>query len=81
VVGGVAGRVDGIDEAWAGAGGFACGDCAGSDAQRARLATAANRIGEMQCMWLVGRATAAEVTRRNDALLRSVYRESRMLGG
>jgi hypothetical protein len=80
-VGGVAGRVDEtwVDEVWDGAAGFASGDCASSDAERARPATAANRIGEKLCMWLVGRATAAEVTRREDALLRSVYRESRVL--
>jgi hypothetical protein len=42
VVGGVAGSVD------AGCGmaeGLVCGDCADSDAENARLATAANRIG------------------------------------
>jgi hypothetical protein len=32
-------------------------------------------------MWLVGRAATAEVTPRNDALLRTVYRESRGLVG
>ena len=77
VVFGVAGRVD---EAGVDAGGFACGgrgDCAGSDAEKARPATAANRIGAKRCMWLVGRAATAEVTRRNDVLLRTVYRESR----
>jgi hypothetical protein len=64
VVAGVAGRVDetGVD-----AGGFACGgrvDCAHSDAEKARPATAANRIGAKRCMWVVGRAAMGEVTRR-----------------
>lgn len=64
VVACVAGRVE--------AAGVACGvpvDCAISDMERVRPATTANRIGAKLCMWLVGRATTAEVTRRNDALL------------
>jgi hypothetical protein len=59
-------------------GDFVCGDCASSDAEKARLAAATNRIGAKQSMWLIGRATAAEVTRRNDALLGSVYSELRL---
>ena len=56
MVAGVAGR---LDEAGVDAGGFACGglgDCAGSDAEKARPATAANRIGARRCMWLIGLA-------------------------
>jgi hypothetical protein len=73
VVVGVTGRVE---VACADAGGIACGgrgDCAGTDGEKARPASAANRIGAKQCMWLVGRATAAEVTRRGEVLLRTVY--------
>ena len=40
----------------------------GSDAEKARPVTAANRIGAKRSMWLVGRVAAVEVTRRNDAL-------------
>jgi hypothetical protein len=63
VVVGVTGKVD---EAEADAGGIACrwrGDCAGSDAEKARPAAAANRIGAKRCMWLVGRVGTGEVTR------------------
>ena len=63
----MAGVADRVDETWAE--GFACTDWAGNDAARAKVATAANRIGAEEGMWLVGRATTAEVTRRNDALL------------
>jgi hypothetical protein len=42
---------------------------------------AANRVGAKLTMWLVGRATEAEVTRCKDALLRSVYREPRLRVG
>jgi hypothetical protein len=38
---------------------------------------AANRIGAKRCMWLVGLAATTEVIRRNEVLLRTVYRESR----
>jgi hypothetical protein len=50
-------------------GGIACGgrgDCAGSDAVKAMLAIVANRIGARRCMWLIGRAAEAEVTRRGE---------------
>jgi hypothetical protein len=55
VVGEFAGSVDCCGEAegegeWFGCG--AGGDCASSDAERARLATAVKRIGAKLCMWL-----------------------------
>ena len=66
VVGCVAGRLEGSGVV---AEGLVCvGACASNDVESARLA-AANRIGAKLCKWLVGRATTAEVTRRNDALL------------
>jgi hypothetical protein len=78
VVGAVGGR---LEEAGTTAEGLACGDWAASDSESARLVIAANRIGAKLCMWLVGRTTTTEVTRRNDALLGLVYRELRGKAG
>ena len=81
VVFGVAGRVD---EAGVDAEGFACdgrGDCAGSDAEKARPTTAANRIGAKRCMWLVGRAATAEVICRGDVFCCDQSTANRGRGG
>ena len=59
------------------AGGFGCcgrGDCAGSDAEKAKPAIAVNRIGVRRFIVNVGRAAAVEVT-PSWRVLRTVYRE------
>jgi hypothetical protein len=53
-----AGREEACADGFAGA---ACGNCAGSDAHKTRLATTANGIGAKRGMWLIGRAAAVEV--------------------
>jgi hypothetical protein len=67
-VGWVAGR---FDEAWGGVWDVVCAgdDCANSEAEKVMLAMTADRIRKKERMWLIGRATTAEVTRREDALL------------
>jgi hypothetical protein len=74
IVAGVGGKGEGAGVA---AGGFGCwgrGDCAGSDAEKAKPAIAVNRIGVRRFIVNVGRSAAVEVT-PSWRVLRTVYRE------